>query len=50
MLVLVVVPIWLAVLTVAYAWGLDPDGPVMVTGYVVAGLMTFFAFLVSADY
>lgn len=50
MLFLIIAPVWAAILGIAYSWGADPSGPIMVTGYILAGLTSFFCLLLSADY
>lgn len=45
MLVVLVVPIWIAVLSIAYIWGADPNGPLMQTGYVIAAVTSLFSML-----
>lgn len=47
MLFVLVAPIWVAALSIAYIWGADPNGPWMQTGYVIAAFTSAFSILLS---
>lgn len=47
MLIVLVAPVWAAILGIAYVWGADPYGAWMLTGYIIAGLTSFFAMILS---
>lgn len=47
MLVILVAPVWAAALAIACIWGVDPQGPYMMTGYVIAALTCFFSIFLS---
>lgn len=47
MLVILVLPVWLAAIGIALAWGCDPQGPTMMTVYIIAALTSFFSLIFS---
>jgi hypothetical protein len=47
MLILLVAPVWVAIIGMCLAWGMDPYSSWAITVYIMAGLTSFFAMLLS---